>query len=68
MRGLPPLISSGASRFDTWSGASDAELRDLIDSIGSRWTDRYSEERAALTESGDPSTRKAKIEMYQIGG
>jgi len=24
--------------------------------------------RAALAESGDPSTRKAKIEMYQIGG
>jgi len=24
--------------------------------------------RAALTESGDPSTRKAKIEMYQIVG
>jgi hypothetical protein len=46
----------------------DAELRDLIDSIWSRRTDRYSEERAALTESGDPSTRKAKIEMYQIGG
>jgi hypothetical protein len=23
---------------------------------------------AALTESRDPSTRKAKIEMYQIGG
>jgi hypothetical protein len=31
-------------------------------------TDRYSEQRAELTESGDPSTRKAKIEMYQIGG
>ena len=50
------------------SGASDAELRDLIDSVWSRRTDRYSEERADLTASGDPSTRKAKIEMYQIGG
>ena len=50
------------------SGASDAELRDLIDSVWSRRTDRYSEERAELTASGDPSTRKAKIEMYQIGG
>ena len=50
------------------SGASDAELRDLIDTVWSRRTDRYSEERAELTASGDPSTRKAKIEMYQIGG
>jgi cyclic pyranopterin phosphate synthase len=50
------------------SGASDDELRDLIDSIWSRRTDRYSEQRAELTESRDPSTRKAKIEMYQIGG
>ena len=50
------------------SGASDAELRDLIDTIWSHRTDRYSEQRSALTESGDPSTRKAKIEMYQIGG
>jgi cyclic pyranopterin phosphate synthase len=50
------------------SGASDAELRDLIDTTWSRRTDRYSEERAELTASGDPSTRKPKIEMYQIGG
>jgi cyclic pyranopterin phosphate synthase len=50
------------------SGASDAELRDRIESIWSRRADRYSEQRAELTESGDPSTRKAKIEMYQIGG
>ena len=50
------------------SGASDAELRDLIDTVWSRRTDRYSEERAEITASGDPSTRKAKIEMYQIGG
>jgi len=50
------------------SGASDAELRELIESIWSRRTDRYSEQRAELTESRDPSTRKAKIEMYQIGG
>jgi cyclic pyranopterin phosphate synthase len=50
------------------SGASDDELRDLIESIWSRRTDRYSEQRAELTENRDPSTRKAKIEMYQIGG
>jgi len=50
------------------SGASDDELRDLIDSVWSKRTDRYSEQRAALTQTDDPSTRKAKIEMYQIGG
>ncbi len=50
------------------SGASDAELRNLIKQVWSRRTDRYSEERAQLTASGDASTRKAKIEMYQIGG
>jgi cyclic pyranopterin phosphate synthase len=50
------------------SGASDAELRDRIESIWSRRADRYSEQRAEPAESGDPSTRKAKIEMYQIGG
>jgi cyclic pyranopterin phosphate synthase len=50
------------------SGASDHELRDLIEGIWMRRKDRYSEERAELTASGDPSTRKAKIEMYQIGG
>jgi cyclic pyranopterin phosphate synthase len=50
------------------SGASDDELRDLIEGIWMRRKDRYSEERAELTASGDPSTRKAKIEMYQIGG
>ncbi len=50
------------------AGASDDKLRRLIDAVWSRRTDRYSEERAALAESVDPSTRKAKIEMYQIGG
>jgi cyclic pyranopterin phosphate synthase len=50
------------------SGASDDELRELIEGIWTRRTDRYSEERAALTASGDKSSRKAKIEMYQIGG
>jgi cyclic pyranopterin phosphate synthase len=50
------------------SGASDGELRDLIEGIWARRNDRYSEERAEITASGDPSSRKAKIEMYQIGG
>jgi len=50
------------------AGASDEKLRRLIDAVWSRRSDRYSEERAELAESEDPSTRKAKIEMYQIGG
>jgi cyclic pyranopterin phosphate synthase len=50
------------------AGASDEELRKLIEGIWAKRTDRYSEERAELTASGDSSTRKAKIEMYQIGG
>jgi cyclic pyranopterin phosphate synthase len=50
------------------AGASDDELRKLIEDVWTRRTDRYSEERAELTARGDSSTRKAKIEMYQIGG
>jgi len=50
------------------SGASDDELRDLIDAVWSRRTDRYSEERAARSAKGEASAHKARIEMYQIGG
>ncbi len=45
------------------SGASDAELRDLLTGIWTQRADRYSEERATLrAQSG------GRIEMYQIGG
>jgi cyclic pyranopterin phosphate synthase len=50
------------------SGTSDDELRELIEGIWTRRNDRYSEERAEIAASENPSTRKAKIEMYQIGG
>ncbi len=50
------------------SGASDSELRDLIHSVWSRRTDRYSEERSGLTRGDDRTSRPPKIEMYQIGG
>ena len=50
------------------SGTSDDELRELIEGIWTRRKDRYSEERAEIAASENPSTRKAKIEMYQIGG
>lgn len=45
------------------SGATDAELTDIIADIWSRRRDRYSEERFEL--AGSP---RRKIEMYQIGG
>ena len=44
-------------------GASDDDLTALIASVWSVRTDRYSEERALLTEK-----RSNKVEMYQIGG
>jgi cyclic pyranopterin phosphate synthase len=40
-------------------------MRELIASIWSRRTDRYSEERFAATPD---MPRPAKVEMYQIGG
>jgi cyclic pyranopterin phosphate synthase len=45
------------------SGATDAELTDIMSGTWARRMDRYSEERFELTGS----TRR-KIEMYQIGG
>jgi cyclic pyranopterin phosphate synthase len=64
------LFASGGSDLRTplRSGASDSELRDLIRSLWSRRTDRYSEERSGLLTDGDPAARPSKIEMYQIGG
>ena len=47
------------------SGASDDELRETIAGIWRVRDDRYSEQRAALTEAGDA---RHKIEMFQIGG
>jgi len=64
------LFAAGGTDLRTplRAGASDDELRKLIEGVWTKRTDRYSEERAKLTASGDSSTRKAKIEMYQIGG
>ena len=45
------------------SGARDDEIRALITGVWGRRTDRYSEERASMTEP----TRE-KVEMYHIGG
>jgi cyclic pyranopterin phosphate synthase len=45
-------------------GSSDDELRAIVESVWRVRSDRYSEERTALT-SGE---RAERIEMYQIGG
>jgi cyclic pyranopterin phosphate synthase len=49
-------------------GASDAQLRDLISTMWSRRTDRYSEQRAEEGGEDGPRELRRKIEMYQIGG
>jgi len=49
------------------AGATDEELLDLISGTWKSRTDRYSEERTAILNSGDERPAK-KIEMYQIGG
>ena len=49
-------------------GASDAELEALLAGTWSRRRDRYSEERAGLTDADGHVRPRKKIEMYQIGG
>jgi cyclic pyranopterin phosphate synthase len=49
-------------------GASDDELRERITRVWTARRDRYSEERAALTDASGHVAPRAKIEMYQIGG
>ena len=48
------------------AGASDEDLRDLIEGVWGRRSDRYSELRAFSTRKDDRAAKK--IEMYQIGG
>jgi cyclic pyranopterin phosphate synthase len=47
-------------------GEDDDALRERIEGVWRRRTDRYSEERARLRESG--RSDRHKIEMYQLGG
>jgi cyclic pyranopterin phosphate synthase len=49
-------------------GASDAALREIMAGTWSARRDRYSEERAALTDATGHVAPRPKIEMYQIGG
>ncbi len=46
-------------------GATDKELRDLVNGIWTKRSDRYSEERAGMTDAARTS---GKVEMYHIGG
>jgi cyclic pyranopterin phosphate synthase len=50
------------------AGASDAELRSLVAGVWSRRSDRYSEERASLTDATGHVAPRPRLEMYQIGG
>jgi len=64
------LFAAGGAdlRVPLREGASDAELRGQIARVWSRRTDRYSEERAALTDASGHVAPRRKIEMYQVGG
>jgi len=51
------------------SGASDDELRSLIESTWTARNDRYSEDRGELLQIvGADEKRRDRVEMYQIGG
>ena len=68
------LFASGGTdlRGPMRDGATDAELRLLIQSIWERRVDRYSEERTRETPRDkrlpNGPDKQRKIEMYQIGG
>jgi cyclic pyranopterin phosphate synthase len=64
------LFAAGGADLRTplRSGASDDELRERIARVWSRRADRYSEERAALTDATGHVPPREKIEMYQVGG
>jgi cyclic pyranopterin phosphate synthase len=64
------LFAAGGTDLRTplRAGASDEELHELIAGLWSRRRDRYSEERAALTDATGHVPERPKIEMYQIGG
>jgi cyclic pyranopterin phosphate synthase len=64
------LFAAGGADLRTplRAGASDDELLERIAAVWSRRADRYSEERAALTDATGHVAPRAKIEMYQVGG
>jgi cyclic pyranopterin phosphate synthase len=64
------LFAAGGADLRTplRSGASDDELRERIGSVWARRADRYSEERASVTDEEGRTPAREKIEMYQVGG
>ena len=50
------------------SGASDEEMLQLIGGVWAKRRDRYSEERAGLSDTSQHPSASRRIEMYQIGG
>jgi cyclic pyranopterin phosphate synthase len=64
------LFAAGGADLRTplRAGASDDALRERIAEVWARRTDRYSEERSALTDAEGHVAPRAKIEMYQVGG
>ncbi len=64
------LFAAGGTDLRTplRAGASDAELRERIERVWQRRSDRYSEERSSRSDPTGRSPRRPRIEMYQIGG
>jgi cyclic pyranopterin phosphate synthase len=64
------LFATGGTDLRTpmRAGAGDDELRNLIRSVWHTRNDRYSEERAGITDSEGHVKPRPKIEMYHIGG
>jgi cyclic pyranopterin phosphate synthase len=64
------LFAAGGTDLRTplRDGASDDALREIIAGVWSRRNDRYSEERATLTDATGHVAPREKIEMYQVGG
>ena len=64
------LFAKGGSdlRLPLREGASDAELREIVQHIWTQRSDRYSEERSQKTVTDAEPEAVDRIEMYQIGG
>ncbi len=64
------LFAAGGADLRTplRTGASDDDLRALLSKVWRARRDRYSEERAALTDDTGHTEPRPRIEMYQVGG
>ncbi|MBW2269559.1 MAG: GTP 3',8-cyclase MoaA, partial [Deltaproteobacteria bacterium] len=50
------------------AGESDDQLRERIAAVWTQRGDRYSEERAAQTDTAGRTPERPRIEMYRVGG